>query len=166
MIDMTKIEYTATDEQGLDLVGPLWQKLLEHHKARSPKYFRRHNSGITFDLRKKQLLEKSEKGYLRIDIARDTNTGELVGYCISSVSGNGQGEIDSIYIESEYRRSGIGDNLTKRALGWMDELSVTKKIVVVGVGNEEVFPFYSRYGFYPRNIILEQVETEEGDTSS
>jgi hypothetical protein len=28
----------------------------------------------------------------------------------------------------------------------------------VGIGNEEVFAFYERYGFYPRQTVLERVE--------
>jgi ribosomal protein S18 acetylase RimI-like enzyme len=165
MIDMMKIEYTTTDEQGLDLTNALWQKLIEHHIKRS-RYFSGHLARRTFDQRKTDMLEKAKKGRVRIDLAKDVNTGELVGYCISSVSGDGQGEIDSIYIEPDYRGSGIGDNLTKRTLGWMDELSVTKKIVVVGAGNEEVFEFYRRYNFHPRATILEQVETGEKDKNN
>ena len=75
----------------------------------------------------------------------------------------GLGEIESIYIEPDYRGSGIGDNLMKRALRWMDEYPVDKKVLTVGAGNEEVFAFYSRHNFYPRTTILEQIETGEGD---
>ena len=153
-----KIEYLETNQQGLDLIGTLWQKLIEYHKTRF-KHFAEHLERVTFDLRKKELLEKTRDGALRIDLAKDMNTGELVGYCVSTVSGNRQGEIDSIYIESDYRQSGIGDNLMKRTLRWMDDMQVTKKILVVGAGNEEVFAFYSRYNFYPRSIVLEQVKT-------
>ena len=116
---------------------------------------------MTFDLRKKGLLEKSKEGAIRIDLASDADTGELVGYCISTISRDRQGEIESIYIEPDYRESGIGDNLMKRTLRWMDECSVTKKVLGVGVGNEDVIAFYSRYSFYPRTTVLEQIETED-----
>ena len=158
-----KIEYTETDEQGLDLTYDLRQKIIEYHKARSPKYFYERYAGMDVGRGNKLLLEKVVKGGIRVDLARDADTGELVGYCISSVSKDRQGEIESIYIEPDYRGSGIGDNLMKRALRWMDEHSVTKKVLGVGAGNEDVFAFYSRYNFYPRTTILEQVETEEGD---
>ena len=163
---MAKIEYLETDEQGLDSIGHLWQKLIEYHKERSPQHFSGHYTMITFDLRKKQLLEKSGKGSMRIDLARDTETGKLVGYCVSTILGDKQGEIESIYIEESYRHSGIGDNFMKKALHWMDGLSVKKKIVGVGAGNEEVFSFYSRYSFYPRATILEQVVTGKKADSS
>ena len=43
----------------------------------------------------------------------------------------------------------------------MKEHSVTKRILEVGAGNEEVFSFHSKYNFYPRTIILEQVGKRE-----
>jgi len=157
---MAKIEYTHTDEQGLDLVAALWQKQFEYHRALS-QHFAGHFDRMTFDLRKKGLLDKSREGAMRIDMARDTDTGELVGYCISTIYRDRQGEIESIYIEPDYRGSGIGDNLMKRTLRWMDEYPVARKVLAVGAGNEGVFAFYSRYSFYPRTIVLEQIETGE-----
>ena len=95
---------------------------------------------------------------MRIDLARDIKTDKLIGYCVSTVNQDKQGEIESIYIEKDYRRRGIGGNFMKKALAWMDGLSVTKRVIGVAAGNEEAFPFYARYGFYPRVTILKQVE--------
>jgi ribosomal protein S18 acetylase RimI-like enzyme len=158
---MANIEYTETDRQGLDLIGSLWQKLNEHHKARTLKVFSEHYEKMTFGQRKKQLIDKSRNGFMRIDLARDGNTEALIGYCVSTISEKRQGEIDSIYIEEGYRRCGIGDNLMKKALRWLDNLSVRGKMLEVASGNEEVFAFYSRYNFHPRSIILRQVDTKE-----
>ena len=103
------------------------------------------------------MLEKSQQGSLRIDMVRDTFSGNYIGYCVTSVSAERQGEIESIYIEPEYRRSGIGDGLMKRALSWLENRSAGRKILGVAEGNERVFAFYSRYGFYPRTTILERI---------
>jgi len=159
---MTKIEYTEADQHGLDMVGPLWQKLREHHKMRS-QHFAGVFEKMTFNQRKKELLDKSAKGVMRIDFAKDAETGELVGYCVSTISGDKQGEIDSIYIEAGYRRGGIGDTFMKRALNWMESQSVKKKVIGVAGGNEEVFPFYRRYGFFPRVTILGQAGPGEAE---
>lgn len=51
----------------------------------------------------------------------------------------------------------------QRALHWMDEMQAGTKILIVGVGNEEVLSFYSRYGFYPKHITVEQVKIREGN---
>jgi len=156
-----KIEYTkcVDNKQGLSLIRPLWEKLNKHVEARS-HHFRKYYSRLTFDLRHRGLLENSKTDALHIDLARDLDTGELIGYCASTISQDSEGKIDSIYVEPDYRKYGIGDNLMKRALRWMDDLSTKTRTLSVATGNEEVLTFYSRYNFYPKNIILEQVETE------
>lgn len=118
------------------------------------------------DVRNKELVKKFEKGKIRVDLARDGDTQELVGYCISTISVEKEGEIQSIYIEPEYRKCGIGNEMMKKALHWMEENSINKKILGVGAGNEEVITFYKRYSFYPRTIILEQVEAKVADSFS
>jgi ribosomal protein S18 acetylase RimI-like enzyme len=135
----------------------LWRRLNEYHRDRSP-----HHAGhfveMTFEMRKRHLLEKSRGGALHIDLVKDIDVNIIVGYCVSTVSENHQGEIDSIFIEQDYRRHGIGDGLMKRALNWMDELAVTQRMLEVASGNDEVFAFYRRYGFYPRSTVLRTVE--------
>lgn len=157
---MPEIQYIETDQQGLDLIKPLWQQLVEHHKARSLIFYDDY-AKITFATRKKQLLKKSRANTIRIDLAKDVNLGELIGYCVSTISEERQGEIDSIYIKPDYRRFGIADNLMKRALHWMDEQFITKRILIVAAENEEVLGFYSKYSFHPRSIVLEQVQTKK-----
>ena len=159
---MTDIIYSKTDESGLDTIAPLWEKLNEYHKERS-RHFKHQFDLMTFETRKQYSLENSRGGALRVDLARDANSGELVGYCISTISVKKQGEIESIYVEPDYRRSGIGDILMQRALSWMDDKSVNRKTLGVGAGNEEVFTFYSRYNFHPRVHILEQVENSDNN---
>jgi ribosomal protein S18 acetylase RimI-like enzyme len=112
-------------------------------------------------MRKKQLLEKSCQGALHIDLARDSNTEEHIGYCVTTINPEKQGEIESLFIEKEYRGMGIGDNLMARALAWLKTMSVQKTILGVAEGNESVFPFYRRYNFYPRVTILWQKTDSE-----
>lgn len=154
------IKYIETDQRDLASIGFLWEKLNEHHRIRSP-YHAGHFAHMTWDVRKKELLTKTQKGLLRIDIAKDTKTGKLVGYCISSMTANKQAEIESIFVESDYRRSGVGDTFMEKSLKWMDGLLVTKRIIGVAIGNEEVFSFYARYNFYPRVTILSQLDTKK-----
>jgi len=110
-----QIEYIEYNKKDLDLIRPLWQRLKEHHEIQS-HHFPEHYARLTFNLRKKDLLKKSKYGALRLDLAKDSDTGEHIGYCISTISKDKQGEIDSIYVEPNYRKVGIGDNLMKRAL--------------------------------------------------
>lgn len=150
-----KIIYTEADAQGLELIGSLWQQLHEHHKQRN-KHFPEYYDMMNWEKRKQELLEKAVKGKIYIDLAWDVDTGKTVGYCVSTISESSVGEIDSIFILEDYRRSGIGDNFMKKALERMDNQSVMWKMLTVAGGNEEVFGFYSRFGFYPRFTMLAQ----------
>ncbi len=44
----------------------------------------------------------------------------------------------------------------KKSLKWMENYGVKDKRIGVGEGNEDVFSFYKRYGFYPKATILAQ----------
>jgi GNAT superfamily N-acetyltransferase len=151
------IEYIETDQRGLDSIGFLWEKLNEHHRVRS-LYHSEHFKHMTFDIRKNGLLEKAKKATFRLDIAKDIKTGKYIGYCLSSITEDKVGEIESIFIESEYRHRKIGDYFIMKALIWMDGIGTNSRIIGVGVGNEEVFPFYAKYGFYPRVHVLQRLE--------
>ena len=156
---MPKIEYTVTDQKDIDLIVPLWEKLNQHHRVRSPHHAA-HFARMTFDLRKKALLKKTGEGTMRIDLAKDTDTGAIIGYCLSTISEEKEGEIQSIFVEKDYRLYGIGDNFMKKAIAWMDNLSIAKRTIAVATGNEEVFTFYSRYNFYPSVTILHNISPE------
>ena len=155
-----KITYTQMGKEGLDSIADLWQKLTIHHKERAPQVFKAHYDKYVFDGRKKQLLEKSKNGDMLIDLAKDNNTGALVGYCVSTISEKKEGELESIFIEKEYRRYHIGDHFITNSIKWMDAHKVEKKVIVVAAGNEEAFGFYQKYGFYPRAHILQQADTK------
>lgn len=156
------IEYSVTDEEGIDIVAPLWEKLNEHHGGIS-RNFSYDFPSRTWEHRKKELLGEAADGKIRINLANDTDNGILVGYCISSIKQDGTGEMDSIFVEVDYRRNGIGDNLVTGALDWLQGQTVKKIIVQVLVGNEEVHPFYKRHGFLPRTTIMMRID--ENDTS-
>ncbi len=163
MSQPNQIAYSETGPRDLDRIRPLWEKLIEHHRVRS-KHFAHFYINRRFDLRRKELQEKSVTGSLHLGLARNSATKKLAGYCVSSISAAGEGEIDSIYIEAEMRGCGIGDRLMQMGLQWMDSHSVKKKIIAVGAGNEEVLPFYQRFGFYPHRIVLEQIEPPKGQS--
>jgi ribosomal protein S18 acetylase RimI-like enzyme len=154
---MPGIEYVIGGVELLDAVGPLWEQLNEHHRLRST-YFADEYAQRTFGQRRALLLAKAQTATLRVDLARDTVTGRFVGYCISTVTQGQIGEIDSIYIETAYRRQGIGEAFMRRALAWMEREGAQAKQIVVAVGNEQALSFYEAHGFYPRHILLKKRE--------
>jgi ribosomal protein S18 acetylase RimI-like enzyme len=149
-----KIVYTQSGVEDIDFIVPLWLKLRTHHKERS-LHFKDDISRMTWETRKTGLLEKAKTGTFLVSLAKENDT--LIGYCVSSINSEKQGEVESIYIEKEFRNFGIGDHFMKTALKWMDDREVQRKIVGVAVGNEEAFGFYEKYGFYPRVTVLRQI---------
>ncbi|MGE5389579.1 MAG: GNAT family N-acetyltransferase [Deltaproteobacteria bacterium] len=149
------ITYISGQKELLDAIEPLWWKLIEHHKARS-EHFRHEFEAINFNIRKRMLEDKARDGMVLVEIAEDYATRKPVAYCISSINRFKQGELESIYVEDEFRGQRIGETMVKRSLSWMDQQGTYDKIVVAAVGNEEVLGFYARFGFQPRQILLKQ----------
>ncbi|MGQ9780226.1 MAG: hypothetical protein ACUVRM_10200 [Bacillota bacterium] len=101
------LEIVRGGEELLDRTAPLWERLRDHHRVRAGRFaawFARH----TFAYRRDELLRKAAGGALLGEIARDAATGRDVGYCISSLDAEGQGEIESIFVEEVYRHQGLG----------------------------------------------------------
>ncbi len=45
----------------------------------------------------------------------------------------------------------------EKALGWLKKSKPKNIIIKVSVGNEDVFGFYAKYGFYPRVTELQMI---------
>jgi len=156
-LDKAKIEYICGDEALLDSISLLWQSLNRYHLDLST-CFKQDYVEINFEKRKDYWLKKAVSAKLRVDVAVDVITGQTVGYCVSSIDAENTVEVESIFVASTYRGLGIGDCLMRRALAWMDEKGTVAKIVGVAAGNEQVFSFYSRYGFFARRTVLKQIK--------
>jgi ribosomal protein S18 acetylase RimI-like enzyme len=148
------IAYVSSDGAALDEVAALWEKIKAHHVA-SANHFTADMAAATFTGRKEHLLRKAAgpEG-LRVDRAIDDATGQPVGYCISSITAQCAGEIDSLFVEAPCRGRGIGTELIRRALRWLAERGATSATIGVAEGNESVLRFYARFGFLPRTIVL------------
>jgi ribosomal protein S18 acetylase RimI-like enzyme len=152
------VRYLSGSEELLAEIKPLWQELNQHHAAMSP-----HFSGdfhtFTFEQRINKLKRDGEGGTIRIDIAN--NGDRNVGHVISVITAEGVGEIESIFVLKEFRNQTVGEELMQRALRCMEAAHVKTKIVKVAVGNEAVYPFYARFGFYPRVTMLKQKNSDQ-----
>lgn len=154
---MTSVTYVSGDAGLLDRIAPLWEQLNRQHLGLSP-YFKDYYQTLTFEDRKLALLQRAYGGEIRVDLALDAS-GIPIGYCVSSVDRLLTGEVESIFVSSQYRRQGIGKTLMKRALEWLNGRGVKRKIVSVAVGNEQIYSFYQQFGFLPRRTLLEQRST-------
>jgi diamine N-acetyltransferase len=152
-----KITYTFGDAELLDRIQPMWEGLNCHHAAVSP-HFESDFQTYQFAERKTKLLKKYAAGQMRIDIAQFED--ELIGYIISAITHEGEGEIESIYVTENFRGLKIGAEFMCRAIAWLDDNDIDTKTIAVAGGNERVYPFYARFGFYPRVTMLKQINNE------
>jgi len=152
---MAAVTYLELGPESIDLIRPLWEALNQHHLARSPN-FRGHYEQMTFEARKHDLLKKER---LRVILAALDR--EQIGYCVCTISAEGDGEIDSIFVADGYRRSGTGEELLRRALAWLGAGGAKRKIVAVAAGNEAAIPFYESFGFVPRMTVLQLAEDKK-----
>lgn len=140
----------------LDSVKPLWEKLITHHRNVS-KIFAKSFENKKFEDRVTEFTGRADTHQFRIELVCASNETEYIGYCISSISNQPIGEIDSIYVETPYRGLGIGDLLMQSALKWMDSNEVRTKKISVASENDAVLSFYEKHGFRVRSLVLEQV---------
>lgn len=158
---MNNFEFINGSTELLDLVQPLWEKLNKYHEGMSI-YFKDAFKNFTFETRKSKFIS-NEHIKVNVDLIRNTNADLYIGYCISTLDKDLSGEIDSLFIDEKYRGFGLGDNLMKRALLWLDSNHAVKKVIGVASGNEGVLGFYKHYGFYKRKVILEQKAEQIND---
>jgi phosphinothricin acetyltransferase len=150
------IDYRTTDITGIEVIRPLWNRICEHHRIRA-RTFRAFFERTTFDDRKAYFARCAEAGDLRVDLTCDPAAQRCVAYCVTSLSAERVGEIESLYVDEAYRSAGVGTALVCRALAWLEENGSVENRVSVADGNEEAFPFYRKFGFHPRRTVLEQV---------
>lgn len=153
---MDKFEFITGGRELLDLVQPLWEKLNKYHESNS-NYFSDKFVKLEYEVRKSKFI-RSENLEIKVDLIKDKEKAMYIAYCISTINKKLIGEIDSLFIEKEYRMYGLGDKLMNRALKWLNSNQVKTKIIGVAEGNENVLEFYKKYGFYKRRIILEQID--------
>lgn len=146
----TSYRLTAGGAELFRRAEPLWLQLRRHHADLSPRWASQ-LLAATFEDRRAGLIVKGSAGLLVL--LATTNHGD-VAYCVSTVTSDGKGEVDSLYVAEAHRKQGIGHALMSRTLNWFNERAVATIIVDVLSINEPARRFYERYGFHSRTVRL------------
>ncbi len=136
----------------IELIKPLWEQLNALHCEKSVNFKKRFET-YEFEKRMEGIIQKAERGIIKLDILFDDEKNKYAGYCLSSIE-DCKGEIESIFIEKEYRKSGQGGKLMESALRWFNDKNIYDIKINVVYNNSDALPFYERYGFKISNYIL------------
>ena len=143
------------EAESIDVLRPLWEKLRGYH-APWLERFPGEQPPYNFTPRKAGLLAKAAQGHLRIELVRGTGDPTDIAYCVTTVTADGRGEVDSMFVDESFRGHGIGTELLRRALAWCDAVGAVSKSVSVAYENREALALYQRFGFHPRVLQLQQ----------
>lgn len=143
------------DIKEIELMKPLWEQLNSIHYDKSI-YFKSKYEKFTFDKRMESIYKKAQESIIKFDLLLDNDKEEYVGYCLSSIE-ESLGEIESIFIEKQYRKLGLGDKLMDSTLDWFESKGIKNIEINVVYANDEALPFYNRYGFNIGNYILKRI---------
>lgn len=159
------IVYLTGSVELLDEVQPLWEQLAQYHASKTKVFTGRYQS-FGFERRRRMFIALAQSGKLRVDLAQVHNSSasiksiQSIGYCVDSIWTKFDrtiGEVESLFVEPAYCGRGIGGQLMRLALEWFEKHKVETRILYVAEGNEDVFDFYRRFGFFKHSTLLEQV---------
>ncbi len=143
------ITYETGGIELIDKMKEMWEAQRDYHGEVST-YFSDTFNQLDFETRKKSLV-KSKK-HMKLILAKDK---DYIGYCISTLDAEKVGEVFSLYVKPDYRGQSIGEDLMNSSLAWMKTQNAKKIHLSVAEGNERVYKFYKKFGFYPYTTSFE-----------
>jgi len=149
---MEKLIYRRLDTTELPVIKDLWKELNLIHLTDSV-YFKEHYASFSFTERSRSWLKLPEDDFHLL--VAETKDSVPVGYCASTIDANRKGEIDSLFVSTEYRRKGVGELLVRKSIEWLNNKQCISIRLSVSYGHEKVLGFYQKLGFYPRLTTLE-----------
>ncbi|MCP4611537.1 MAG: GNAT family N-acetyltransferase [Planctomycetes bacterium] len=129
----------------------LWKELMDFHKERDRIFSRSATGHERFS---EYLITNIQSDMSCVFVAADGK--DLVGYCMAKISKyppvleqQAYGEIDSIAVTENYRRSRIGKRLLNEIREWYSEEGISRIEARVSKYNKAGIEFWAEMGFTP-----------------
>ena len=97
-------------------------------------------------------------------LARDRASGRPAGFALAAVQEGGPlwkhrngVEVEALYVEREWRGTGLAEALMAAALAWAEDLGQPVVQLYVTASNDRAIRFYERRGFRPVQAIMRKV---------
>ncbi|NLK64019.1 MAG: GNAT family N-acetyltransferase [Tissierellia bacterium] len=169
------IHYEIVSEDNIYSIKELCNDLMTYQKSKAhihPEFF----DNMSFETRMIPALKSSKENYI---VAAKVNN-EIVGYAYStiaskytysggfatlqcdaffdfdSVKTEDVGCLSQFYIKEDYRNNGIGTQMFKMSMNWLNSFKDIKDIFIfVSNGNKNALKFYQSKGFKISHEILD-----------
>ncbi len=156
----TQINIRKMTEKDLDAVVDVWKEMMIFHAQRDEFFNAAENAAENFAEYMKSNI--ADEKCLAL-VAEDEK--QVVGYCLAKLLQYppvfevlDYGELSELAIAGNYRRSGIGQALFKRARSWLESKAIKRIEVRAVVTNEVSTAFWRKMGFTPyvETLFLER----------
>jgi ribosomal protein S18 acetylase RimI-like enzyme len=136
----------------------LWTELAEHHARLDPRHALR--EGAALEIRKLVAAELRDSDAVTFLSER---SGSAQGFCMARIDQAPpiqreavRAEIGEVFVRPEARRTGIGRELVRAALGWVRDRGVDRVVVRVFRDNAAGLAFWRAQGFGALMDVLER----------
>lgn len=153
---MNSFHFKEGSSELLNYCGNLWELFISNQAQNAGEM----SLGVQeylHSLRNESLLQKTKDGKLHVQLVYVGKEQEPIGFCITSLTKDRVGEIETLYVVDRYQRNKLGGKLFQNAMAWMETEKAIEQRLVVATGNEKVFNFYAKYGFFPGYTTLFRV---------
>ncbi len=129
-------------------------EFMDFHKNFDSRFPMRKDARLSFDSYLRELLESEHKV---VYVALDNN--RVIGFATCSVNRYAPiwerekyGTIDTLAVQSSYRRKGIGEQMLTKIYGWFDAQGIKRIEVELCVKNHVSQSFWRKHG-YQENLL-------------
>jgi diamine N-acetyltransferase len=147
----------------IDIIEPMWVLLNEMHKEFDRRIMQPVRT-TTWPERREQLIGKS--GF-KVNIELLYEKKNRIGYCYSTIDRDGIGEVESVFIDEQFRSRGFGELLMESALSFFEQNRAADIKIWVHPANTRAMSFYWRFGFgnapYMNRLSTGSLKYSSGD---
>ncbi len=145
------VSYEVIDIGGIEVVRPLFDKLMRYQQARVP-YGKKLFDHMTMEFRVYSELKKNEFKDTHVILVKDDE--KLIGFAYSVINRKDCGVLKLFYLEPEYRGKGIGHALFSQSTAWINGFTTKNILIFVTRGNDGAVKFYQSHGFQRRGSMF------------
>jgi len=154
------MEIIEASEKYIPEITKLWMEFMLFHKDFDPRFPLVKDAHVKFENHLRESID-SENSIVLVVIDDDNSAGFAVAQTSSYppiFESCKLGMIDSIYMKSEYRRKGIGEELLGKIYEWFDKKKIDRVELSVASLNSVGFSFWKKQGYreYTYRLYLDR----------